>query len=234
LLQARSAAGPREADAGPSAPIATVYAGLIELDRGVRAAARYLVRSGALALDAARVTRLRGGIATLRAAAEHLLTPAELEEMLARRQALEGEGLPAGLAAAVTAAALADRALNVLRVCDHAGVPPQRAGRVVAALGEGTGILWLHQRLREIGAADPWERLALADLRWELLDLQRGLAETVLSAADADDSDLAVAAFLERHEAAIRQVRELQEQAGVDAAPSALVVIASRLRTLRA
>jgi glutamate dehydrogenase len=234
LLQARAAAGPRDADAGPSAPIATVYAGLIELDRGVRAAARYLVRSGALALDAARVTRLRQGIATLRAEAEHLLTPAELEEMLARRQALEGDGLPAGLAAAVTAAALADRALNVLRVCDHAGVPPQRAGRVVAALGEGTGILWLHQRLREIEAADPWERLALADLRWELLDLQRGLAETVLSAADADDSDLAVAAFLERHEAAIRQVRELQEQAGVDAAPSALVVIASRLRTLRA
>jgi len=241
LLRAQAGPGSRAADAGgagapappASASLATVYAGLLEVDRGVRAAARYLVRSGALELDAARVTRLREGLATLRADAGHLLTPAELEEATARRQGLEAEGLPAELAAVVTAAVLADRALNVLRVCEHAQVSPQAAGQVVAALGEGTGILWLHQRLREIEAADPWERLALADLRWELLDLQRLLAETVL-AADASDGERAIAAFLEQNHALIAQVRELQEQAGVAATPSALVVIASRLRALRA
>ncbi len=227
LLRART--GP-----GAPAPVSldTVYSGLLELDRGVRAAARYLVRSGALALDAGRITRLRDGLATLRAEADHLLTPAEIEEAAARRQALEGEGLPTELAAVLPAAALADRALNVLRVCENTNASPQVAGHVVAALGEGTGILWLHQRLREIEAVDPWERLALADLRWELLDLQRGLAEAVLAGA-AGDVDRSIAAFLERHQSPISQVRGLQEQAGVTATPSALVVIASRLRALR-
>ena len=232
LLRVRASARSGDAGAGAEASISTIHGALIELDRGVRAAARYLVRSGALALDSARVLRLREGLATLRAETESLLTPAELEETAVRRQTLEGEGLPAELAAVVTAAALADRALNVLRVCEHTNVSPRLAGHVVAALGEGTGILWMHQRLREIEAADPWERLALADLRWELLDLQRGLAESVL-AAEAGDVDRGIAAFLEHHQPSIAQVRALQEQAGAAATPSALGVIASRLRALR-
>jgi glutamate dehydrogenase len=237
LWRGRAAAPARGAtpmdDAGPaSSTRATVQAALLELDRGVRAAARYLVRSGELSLDAARVAQLRDGLATLRSEAGDLLTPAELEETSARRDGLEADGLAPELAAVVTAAALADRALNVLRVCDRANVSPRIAGRVVARLGEGTGILWVHQRLREIETADSWERLALADLRWELLDLQRALAEDVL-AAGAADADSALDAFLTRHRGAIEQVRALEEQAGPTAAPSALVVIAHRLRALR-
>ncbi len=220
-------------DAGPaSLTLATVHAALLELDRGVRAAARYLVRSGELALDAARVARLRDGLATLRAAADDLLTPAELEDAASRRQGLEAEGLSPELAAVVISSALADRALNVLRVCEHTNVSPRDAGRIVNRIGEGTGILWLHQRLREIETADSWERLALADLRWELLELQRALAEGIL-ADGAGEAGGALEAFLAHRQAAIGQVRALQEQAGPAAAPSALVVIGNRLGALR-
>src|SRR5690606_2727052 len=116
-------------------PRATVYAALLELDRGVRAAARYLVRSGGLVLDAARVERLRAGLAALQDEAPRLLTPAELAEAEARRAALAADGLPPALAAALANAALADRGLNVLRVCERTGATPLDAGRVVARVG---------------------------------------------------------------------------------------------------
>jgi NAD-specific glutamate dehydrogenase len=190
------------------------------------------VRSGALVLDPARVAELRQGLESLRADAERLLTPQELEEGAARRLALEREGLPAGLAADVAAASLADRALNVLRVCQRSGAPVLDAGRVVARIGEGTGILWLHQRLREIDAGDPWDRMALADLRWELLELQRELAEAVLASRPADPV-FAAETFLGRHAALLDHVRELEDQAGPSPSPAALLVIASRLRALR-
>jgi len=217
---------------GRPTPRATVYGALLELDRGVRGAARYLARSGGLVLDAARIERLRAGLATLQAGSEQLLTPAELAEAAARRQALAADGLPAELAAAIAAAALADRALNVLRVCERTKAAPLEAGRTVARIGESAGILWLHQRLRAIEAADPWDRMALADLRWELLDLQRALAEGVLAAHPADPA-AAADRFLVRHEPLLAQVRELQREAGATPPPSALVVIAGRLRALR-
>jgi glutamate dehydrogenase len=217
---------------GRPTPRITVYGALLELDRGVRAAARYLARSGALALEAAQVERLRTGLAGLQAQADRLLTPGELAEAAARRDVPVADGLPAELAAAVAAAGLADRGLNVLRACERTGATPLDAGRMLARMGEGTGILWLHQRLRAIDAGDPWDRMALADLRWELLDLQRALAESVLLAKPADPA-AAADTFLTRHEPLLAQVRELQHEAGASPPPSALVVIASRLRALR-
>lgn len=103
----------------------------------------------------------------------------------------------------------------------------------MARVGEAAGIAWLHQRLREIETGDPWDRMALADLRWELLDLQRALAEAVLAGRPAEPL-AAVDAFLARHEPLLARVRELQREAGTSPPPSALVVIASRLRALRA
>ncbi len=217
---------------GRPTPRVTVYGALLELDRGVRATARYLARSGVLALDPARVERLRAGLAGLQAEAERLLTPAELAEAAARRDALAADGLPPELAGAVASAAFADRGLNVLSVAERTGTAPLDAGRALARIGEGAGILWLHQRLRAIDPGDPWDRLALADLRWELLDLQRALAEAVLRAGPADPA-AAADTFLARHEALLGQVRELQQEAGAHPSPSALVVIASRLRALR-
>jgi glutamate dehydrogenase len=217
---------------GRPTPRVTVYGALLELDRGVRAAARYLARSGGLAFDPRQIERRRAGLAALQEETDRLLTPGELAEAAERRAALAAEGLPPPLAAVVVAAGLADRGLNVLRVCERTGAAPLAAGRVIARLGERTGILWLHQRLREIEAGDPWDRMALADLRWELLDLQRELAEVVL-ATGAADPVAAADAFLARHEPLLAQVHALQREAGARPPPSALVVIASRLRGLR-
>jgi hypothetical protein len=90
----------------------------------------------------------------------------------------------------------------------------------------------VHQRLVESEAADPWDRMALVDLRWELLDLQRELSERVL--AEKPEDPLAAAdAFLAQRAPLLEQVRELERLAAANPTPSALVVVASRLRALR-
>jgi glutamate dehydrogenase len=214
------------------APRASISAALIELDRGVRAVARFLVKSGNLELDAGRAARLRTGLAALRAHAAEFLTAADAERARAREEELVAEGLPPALAADVAAVPLADRGLNVLCVCERAPVAPLLAARVYARLGERAGIQWVHQRLLEVETTDPWERMALVDLRWEVLDLQRELAERVLG-EKPEDPLAAIEEFLARRAVQVEQVRELERQAAAVATPSALVVVASRLRALR-
>jgi glutamate dehydrogenase len=237
--------GRRERLLGASLPRACLHEALVELDRAVRAVARFLVKSGSRELDAGRATRLRTGLAELRAHQGEFLTAAEAVQVDAREQALRREGLPADLASDVAALPLADRGLNVLRVCERAAVRPIDAARVYARLGEATGIHWVYQRLREIEAsagappvavpadAAHWDRMALVDLRWELLDLQRELAEGVLT-EKPDDPLAAADAFIASRAVELAQLRELEQQAGASPGPSALVVVTTRLRALRA
>ena len=64
-----------------------------------------------------------------------------------------------------------------------------------------------------------------------MLDLQRQLTEQVL-ARGAGDPLAGAAAFLESKDALIEQIRALEGQIGASDGPSALVVLASRLRGL--
>jgi hypothetical protein len=73
--------------------------------------------------------------------------------------------------------------------------------------------------------------MVLVDLRFDLLDLQRQLTESVL-ASGPDDPLAAASAFLERHDALIEQIRALEGQIAATDGPSALVVLTSRLRGL--
>src|SRR5690606_30968394 len=173
--------------AEPALPRATAYAALLEIDRGVRAATRFLARSPELVADAEAMARAREGVAALRGRHD-LLTEAESSEAALRQRTLVDQGLPAPLAAEVVTASLADRALNALRTAARASVSPEEAARLLARIGDATGIAWVHQRIREIEPADPWERTALADLRGDLLDVQAAIAQSVLAggAADAD------------------------------------------------
>src|SRR5690606_39203616 len=124
-----------------------------------------------------------------------------------------------------------DRALNALRTAARASVSPEEAARLLARIGDATGIAWVHQRIREIEPADPWERTALADLRGDLLDVQAAIAQSVL-AGGAADADAALDAFRARHADRIAQIRELQREIGAPASVSALAVVLRRLRPL--
>jgi NAD-specific glutamate dehydrogenase len=132
----------------------------------------------------------------------------------------------------VTGFPLADRALNVVRLLEGSDLSPIEVGRVYARIGEGTGLNWVYQRLPGAHAADPWDRMVIADLRTQLLDLQRRLTGAVLAEKPADPR-AAADAFLADHAEAIARVEALQQPALSRATASALSVVTQALLRLR-
>jgi glutamate dehydrogenase len=208
-----------------------VYDALLEVDRSVRSVARLLVKSGAAVLDGAAIERRRRGLAELRTHIDTFLSDLETAQARAREDALVQQGIPTELARDIAMLPLADRALNVLWLSERLPIAPAAAARVYSRIGEGAGIHWAHRRLRDADAGGSWDRMVLADLRFDLLDLQRQLTESVL-ASKPQDPLAAADAFLKRHEVLLEQIRALEEQIGPGDGPSALVVLTSRLRGL--
>ncbi len=217
----------------PGVPRNVVYAALVALDEGVREAARYLVRSGHAALDTDRIGRWSAAFEVLRSALGDYLSPSETQQLEARRERLLEQGLPPELATDVAGIPLVDRGFNIMPVCERAPVAPIDAARTYARLGEQTGINWVYARLTQADARALWDRLALVEMRWELLDLQRHITETVLESRP-DDLEAGVRDFLAAHAETLARVQELQRRAATHTTPSALAVVTARLRSLRA
>jgi glutamate dehydrogenase len=208
-----------------------IYRALVEVDAGVRDVARYLLRSGVHEPDAARVERWRSGLDALRSAMGDYLSEGETQLLAARRERIERRGLPPDLASDIGGLALADRGLNILRICERTPLPPVDVARAYARLSEETGINWVYGRLSQTDVGSLWDRMVLVDLRGELLDLQREITERVL-ARKPDDLMAAVDAFVAEHAAVLERVRGLQRRAAAAVSPSALAVITERLRGL--
>jgi glutamate dehydrogenase len=210
-----------------------IYAALVELDDGVRDVAHYIVRSRACDLDGARIEHWRAGVDALRNSIRDYLSPGELQRFEARMRRLVGQGVPEEVANDIAGLALADRGLNVLRVCEETAVDPIDAARVYARLGEETGMNWVFGRLSQDAAGNLWDRMVLLGLRWDLLDLQREITESLLT-RKPDDPDAAVDAFLAENTDVIEEVLVLERRAAADTGPSSLAVVTGRLRLLRA
>jgi len=208
-----------------------IHQALVELEEGVAEVAHYLAHRGPPGFDAGRVERWRNGLDLLRGSMEDYLSPGETARLDERRARLESQGLPPDLAAELAGLALADRGLNILDIGEHVRTPPLDTARIYALLGDATGINWVYARLGQAEGVSVWDRMVLVDLRWEMLDLQRRITESLLEPTPAD-LDRAVAGFLARHADRIDRVHDLQGRAAA-ASPSALSVIAAELRALR-
>ena len=194
--------------------------------------ARYLLAAGLDTLDEATLARWRAGLAGLRDSARDFLSASETASWEERQRRLAESGLPAELANEVAAFPLADRALNIVRILERTQLPMADVFRVYARLGEGTGLNGVYQRLPAAEAADPWDRMVVADLRTQLLDLQRELTESVLAEKPADPT-AAADAFLADHAERIARVETLQQPTLARASASALSVVTQALLRLR-
>ncbi|MBW2233534.1 MAG: NAD-glutamate dehydrogenase, partial [Deltaproteobacteria bacterium] len=209
-----------------------IYRALTELDRGVRVVARFLVKCGTSDLDGERILRWRSGVDVLASSLEAYLSDGESAHYQARRERLLEDGLDVELADSIAALPLADRGLNIIQICEALDVEPLDAARTYARLGEMTGINWFYGRLPQAAIASVWDRVALVDVRWELLDLQRNMTERVLDDGQGDRTT-AIDRFLSDHAAEIRRVHELQRSAVTSTTATTLSVISARLRCLR-
>ena len=218
---------------GGRVPADPILAALLVIDRGVRNVARFLAMSGEHELDRRRLERWRRDLSELRAHLGEFLTEGEHERVGERESDLAGLGLPADIAVDLAVLSLADRGLNILRVCEAVAAPPVLAARVYARLGDLTGINWVYRQLSLAADGDVWDSMVLVDLRWTLLDLQRELTEELLVEQPEDPSS-AVEAFAKTHAGALEGVRALQQRAVASGSASALAVVTQRLRKLRA
>jgi glutamate dehydrogenase len=209
-----------------------IYAALVELDDGVRDVAHYILRSGACDLDRPRVERWRAGVDALRTSIRDFLSPGELQQFDARRQRLGNQGVTEEVAADIAGLALADRGLNILRVCEKTILGPVDVARVYARLGDETGMNWVYGRLSQRSDGNLWDRMVLLGLRWDLLDLQREITERLL-ASRPDEPDAAVDEFLAQNADLVGEVFALERQAAAESGPSSLAVVTGRLRSLR-
>jgi glutamate dehydrogenase len=218
--------------AAGDAPRERIYEALVGLASAVADVARYLLASDLDPLDATLLGRWRAGIEALRGHVLEFLSPSEAAQWNERRTRLAEGGLPPELAEEATAFPLADRALNVVRLLEGTDLSPIEVGRVYARIGEGTGLNWVYQRLPGAQAVDPWDRMVIADLRTQLLDLQRRLTQAVLAEKPADPR-AAADVFLADHAEAIARVEALQQPALSRATASALSVVTQALLRLR-
>lgn len=217
---------------GAAAPREAVYGALLALESAVADVARYFLASGLDVLAEGVASQLRGAVDDLRAHLGEFLSAGEAAQREDRRRRLIEAGLSAELAGDVATFPLADRGVNAVRVLAGIARSPVEVGRTYARLGEGTGINGVYQRLAAAEASDPWDRMVLADLRTQLLDLQRELTARVL-AGDPLDPKAAADAFLSDHAEAIARVEALQQPALSRASASALSVVTQALLRLR-
>jgi glutamate dehydrogenase len=209
-----------------------IYRVLLELDEGVRGVTRYLVRSRAGALEQDRVESLRAGVDVLRRGLYDYLSGPELQRLEERQARLEQEGISKDLALDIASLPLADRGLNILRACMETQGEAIDVAGVYAMLGDQTGINRALARLTASKHESLWDRMVLADLRWDLLDLHFAITTDVLS-RPCESREQGVGQFLAEHADVVASVQELERRAGTEAGPSALSVIAGRLSSLR-
>jgi glutamate dehydrogenase len=209
------------------------YRVLLEMDEGTRAVARFLIRSGVSDLDGQRILRWRSVMDVLASSLKAYLSEGETARYQARHQHLLENGVTEDLADTIAALPLADRGLNIIMMCESMEVAPLDAARTYARLGDETGINWIYGRLLQTDISSVWDRVALVDIQWELLDLQRHITERVLGYG-SDDLAGAIDRFLTDHASEIERVHELQRSAATSTSATTLAVISARLRCLRA
>jgi len=214
------------------APREALYTGLLALEGAVHDVARYLLAGDLDVLAEGRAGRLRAALDELRAHLGEFLSAGEASQREERRRLLAAAGLPDDLAAEVATFPLADRGVNAVRVLEAVPRGPVEVGRVYARIGEGTGLNGVYQRLAAAEPGDAWDRIVLADLRIQLLALQRELTEAVLAPGPRDAKE-AADAFLAAHAETIARVETLQQPALTRASASALAVVTQALMRLR-
>ena len=209
-----------------------VYEALLDLDAAVRDVARYLLADAGPLPDPDLAARWHEALLALRAASEAILSPPEQLRARERRRAFDRHGLPGPLAEILATIPLSDRALNVVRIVEATAQEPQTAGWVYAHLGDATGINWVYQQLPTASATTIWDRMVLADLRTDLLALQRELTEQVVR-EQPDDAAAAAEKFLADRAAIVERVRGLQAAALPQPTTSAMSVVTQTLLGLR-
>jgi glutamate dehydrogenase len=210
-----------------------IYAALLVVEDAVRDVARLLALAGVDPLDERLLEAWNQRLVELSDAVETFLSTFDRGQLALREAALLQSGIPAAMASTISRLPLADRGLNIVRVCEGSGYPLLQAAQVYTSLGAAVGLDTAYGVLPSLRTRDSWERQLARALRDELLGLQRELTREALVAADGDLSN-AAAHFLGAHSKELERIAELRDVVFREPSASALAVWARAVQGLRA
>jgi glutamate dehydrogenase len=172
-----------------------------------------------------QLTVFQPGLAALRDAMPQALGRGEADAYAARCAELERRGAPAELAARVAALQPLAAGPDIVQGAASSSRSIEEVARAYFLVGERLRLDWLRDAAGDLGAADHWERQAVAAIVDDLYGQQRAFAGAALQAANGAGPDAAVERWLEanRHVVA-RAVEAVDEfrQNGLDLAKLAL------------
>jgi len=165
------------------------------------------------------------------------LLGAESRQRSARMRAeFAKAGAPEDIAAAVAHLFDLDGGIGLARLAKDLDVDPRELAKAFTALGGELGLDWAQGTAALMSPSDVWDRLLVAGLARDFQHMRLEFLRRMFAQDDnqAGDPAAIVAAWLERHEAAVRQFRSIirRAQAQNPVAPATLAQIASQARNL--
>ena len=178
------------------------------------------------------VDDLAPGIAELDLHSGALLRAQGREQSDAFSARLVAAGAPAELAQRIVHLAELDGSVGIVALARRRQMPAAAVTRAFTALGHATGLDWAQGVAMQLVPSDPWERLLVAGLG---RDFQQIRLDTI-ARQDGTDSEGAIADWLKRNDARVRQFRTFIDRAKATATPSPamLAQLAGQARTLLA
>ncbi|HEX6614138.1 MAG TPA: NAD-glutamate dehydrogenase, partial [Rhodanobacteraceae bacterium] len=173
---------------------------------------RWLLNRPGTVLDiAGLVERYRPGMDELRAALPAALTQTGRASFEVDMEKWQGMGFPAQLAEDLAEIPVLAAALDIVETSRESGHSIGRVARVFFELGEALDIEWLRSQIEALPVESGWHAQARGSLRDELAAQQRALATQALSTKPRD-GESAVAAWLDRDDAALKFTRGMLDE----------------------
>jgi glutamate dehydrogenase len=161
-------------------------------------------------IDVARLTDIyRGGLATLAADPEALLSEFELQAYREKRDMYKEQGVPDDLARDVAALDPLVAACDIIDVAGHSKLSVEATASCYFRLGSLIGLDWLRSAAEDFQVSDYWESLAINAMIDDMLLQQKHLAIAALKSADKSSLPEAAAEWVRRNKAGVERMHQL-------------------------
>ena len=221
-------------DLGAGLESPTQVAMLLEVDRLVERASRWLLRRRRLPLDVAGVIAdFADGVALVERRIGELLSASERTRFTERADGWAAAGVPRDLAGRVAVLAELPAALDIARVAQE-GFGADDVADVYFTIDERLGLDLLRATIVSLPRGERWDALARAALRDDLATEHAALTAVVLAAAPDKPADERMDVWAALHPTALDRflavLREVAESGAVNVATMSVALRA--LRTL--
>ena len=200
---------------------------LLEIGELIECAASWLLNRKRLEIGS-EVDRLGPSIRSLAASLFELLPVPDRNLVAVRSRGLTDASVPEALAARVAGTAFLSAALDIADLAERSRQPLDRAARIYYGVGAQFALDELKTAARRLRAVTPWQKQAVEATIDDLLGLQAGLAERILSSDNAGQAD-PFSAWSAAHEAELTLMEPLMRELRAATTPDlAMLVVATR------